>query len=342
MWFHDISQRLYPRVGIDLGSQTTRLQVLNSDRAVEVTTCLAIDLSQERVLAIGEEAAEMEGRVGDHVSVVWPIRAGRIEDPAYLEAFLRAVLQRIFESSFFLRPIFMVTLPATTTEAEQELLTETIYAVGAREVYTIAQPLAAAIGAGVPIAAPTGSLLLQIGAEIAESAIISLSSCVATAASEKAGIYLDRMLQRVIAEEYHINISREQAAKLKEKQLSVAHVLEREVSITGQDDADKSPRTIQVSLETLRQHVEAELQPLIDICTDVLRAVPPELVVDVVDKGMLLSGAGAQLKGLDRYLTPHLGVPISIVEHPESAAVDGCMVVLENLELFKESVGYEL
>ncbi len=213
--------------------------------------------------------------------------------------------------------------------------------MGARDVFTIAQPLAAAIGAGIPIAAASGSLVLQLGASVVEAAVISLSTCVSTAATDTAGTSIDYQIVAHIADQYGIHISNSQARMLKEEHVIVAQQLERSVSVTGRDIEAKAPRTIEVSLEQLRPVVEKVLEEYVVVCRRVLRDVAPELIVDVVDKGMLLTGAGAQLRGVDRFLTPRLSVPVSVVEDPVHAPIDGIMMVLDHLELFKESIGYE-
>lgn len=327
-------------VGIDLGSSRTRIWTDKDGILLDEPTCLAVDTNSNKVLAAGEEAQAMEGRVGKHIAIYWPIQSGALYDMNLGRALLKVFLHKVLKSSSFLRPIMMVSIPAVSTDLDRTAVTELLYSVGARQVYTMSQPLAAAIGSGVPIADASGSFILQMGSGRVEAAIISLGSLIAHESTPVAGTQADLAVKAMVREVAALTISDMTAEKLKTTVGTVHATPRREMLVTGQDVVGFSPKEvlitsaqIQPALLTLAQRYERMLKKL-------FARIPPELTADVIDKGMLLSGGFGQLGGFDSYLVNQLGIPVSVVDKPDQSVIKGIGTALEHLDLFKESLGY--
>jgi len=328
-------------VGIDLGSTQTRIWTDQEGLVLEEPTCIAIETHTRKVLAAGEEAKAMEGRVGQQITVSWPVQAGSLYDMDIARALLKVFLRKVLKSSSFIRPIMMVSVPAASTDLDRTALTELLYSVGARQVYTISQPLAAAIGSGVPIADASGSFILHMGSGRVEAAIISLGSLIAHESTPVAGNEADAALKIAVREVAGLTISLVTAEKLKKTIGTVLNSPQREMLVTGQDVVGFSPKEVKLT--------SAQLQPSLSLLAiryermvkRLFARIPPELTSDVIDKGMLLSGAFGQLGGLDSYLVTQLGIPVSVVEKPDHCVIKGIGTALKHLDLFKESLGYQ-
>lgn len=335
-----ILSSLTRRVGLDLGSSHTRIWTDLDGVVLNEPTCLAVDERSNKVVAVGEEAVAMEGRVGPSVTLYRPVRNGKLYDMDVARALLKVFLQRVLKSNSFFRPSMMVNVAAAATEVDRAAVTELLYSVGAKEVYSISQPLAAAIGAGVPVADASGSFILQLGSGIVEAGVISLASLVKYESSRIGGDVTDVRIKNQIQDEVGLAISLETAQQLKEHLGSLLSSVTKEELVTGQDLVEMSPKEVKLTTDTIRppliklaQHYETMLKTLFS-------QIQPELTADVIDKGMLLSGGFGRLNGLDMYLVNRLGIPVSVVEEPELATIKGIATALENLELFKESLGY--
>lgn len=327
-------------VGLDLGTTQTRIWTDREGIVLNEPTCLAVDERTNKVVAVGNEAIAMEGRVGPSVSLYRPVKDGRLYDMDIARALLKVFLQRVLKSSSFFRPIMMVSIPASSTEIDRVAMTELLFSVGAREVYTISQPLAAAIGAGVPIADASGSFILQMGSGIVEAGVISLASLVKHESSRLAGNVADIRVRNQIRDEAGLAISLETAESLKKSLGTLLASDTKEELVTGQDIVESSPKEMKLSSAQIRPPL-AKLAHIYQIMLKKLFSqIPPELTADVIDKGMLLSGGYGQLNGLDLYLVNHLGIPVAVVEQPELATIKGIATALEHLDLFKESLGY--
>jgi rod shape-determining protein MreB and related proteins len=328
------------KIGIDLGTARTRIWSDRDGVVVDQPSVVAVEKSTNRVIAVGDDAAAMIGRVNPEISLHFPVQQGKLYDSDVAQAMLRVWLQQVMHSRYFFRPVMMVSLPANSTQATRQVTADLCHAAGAREVYTISQPLAAAIGAGVPIADASGSFVMQLGAGCVEAAVISLGSIVLSESITQAGSEIDKHLQRYIKENLGLLISLKTAEKLK---LQVATLLEktgRKMLITGQDEAATSPKELEVTAEQIQAPILEYAGLQLACLKRLLSKLPPELTVDIIDKGMLLSGGLSGLHGLEAFLTSELGVPVAIVEDPKSSVIKGVGLALSNLSLFKESLGY--
>lgn len=328
-------------VGIDLGTSRTRMWSDKHGIVINEATCLAIDDRTQKIIAVGDEAAQMKGRASQHINVLFPVKNGQLQDPVSANALLKIFLHRVLKTSAFFRPVMMISVPANSTEGVRQAMVELLHRIGAREVFTISQPLAAAIGAGVPIADASGSFIFHLGSGVAEGALISLGSLVASESTHYAGEYVDQRLQHSLKKSVGLTISHATAQKIKHQ---VASLLQQpagvELLVTGKDALTGSPKELAVTPEAVLEPMTAIAERYAQLLQKLLSRIPPELTVDVIDKGMLLTGGLAQLSGLDQFLVKRLGVSVAVVDEPELAVIKGMATALENLELFKESIGY--
>lgn len=336
----DFISQFTPRVGIDIGTTRTRIWTAQTGIAVDEATCLAVENHSGKVVAVGDEAAAMRGRVGKAVTITEPFHRGEMADSQLTRAFLQVLLQRIFSTTTFFRPLIMVSVPTGLSPAKRQLLVETLLSAGGKEVYTISQPLAAAIGAGVPIADASGTFLFHLGGGRVEAAVISLGSVVVSDDSPKAGLFIDQKLQLHVKKQEKMLVSRRTAEMLKSMVGSLDEAATLELMTSGQDVRRRSPREVQVTSQTLHPVMVQIATQYERLLKKVLSEVPPELTVDAIDKGLLLTGGLAQLNGLVEFCVKSIGVPAAVVDEPDKAVINGIATALEHLDEFTESLGY--
>lgn len=328
------------KIGLDLGSDRVRIWSDSQGLVVDEPTSIAVDQLTNRVLAVGQDAVEMTGRVRDSIKVYFPVVAGELVDPKLVSALLRVLLQRVFRAGYLLKPTLMVALPAHISQIDRDAVVELLYQLGAQEVLVIAQPLAAAIGAGIPIAQTSGSCVLYLGGGVIEAAVISLSSIVRSRHSKYAGHYCDQMIISTIRNQLALKIGAEQAREIK-KVLGTLKPEEQESMISGQNLTDGAPGEMIISSAVIYPVINAMAERYLRLLKTLLEDVPAELVTDIIDRGILMTGGLAQLQGLSEYLVGELGVAVSVVDQPDQAVIKGVATVLQHLELFKESIGYQ-
>jgi rod shape-determining protein MreB and related proteins len=333
-------QSLTDYIGIDLGSSRVRIWGKNSGLLIDDEAAVAIDTKLQKVIAVGHEAAEMNGRVSQHIQVRFPITADGIADQDVAAAMLRAMLQRVFRLGLFFRPVMVVTIHSSLGEPERQEVVELFLSVGAREVYLVDEVLAAAIGTGVPVADASGSLFLHSGHSTTEVSMISLGSVVLFKSSKFAGAQVTQHFQQFMKQNYDLLLGVTRAESMKCQVLGQGQRLPARVRLTGQDMKTRTPKEIIIEGETLNPIVEYAVQQYLTLTQRVLEQVPPELTQDVLEKGMLLSGGSSQLVGVAGQLSQRLGFPVSVVDEPTQVVSRGIGQVLSNLQSFKDSVGY--
>jgi len=328
------------KLGIDIGSYKTRIWSSNDGLVVDEPTLIAVEEKTKKIITVGQQALEMMGRVGAGITVYAPFQRGRIYDFDLARAMLKVYLQRVYKASYFFSPIIMVSYSIGITKVAKESISDLIYSLGAKQVFHIAQPLVAAIGAGIPIADASGSVIFQLGAGLAEAAIISLGSVVLSKSSYSAGFYADKLVVEVMRKKYGIIISSKQAEKIR---IKIGSLLESDKTtlVTGKDLIDQSPKEILISSKDILPVMNNLAKEYEQLLKDLLSKVPAELTADLLDKGMLLSGGMAQIEGLDDYFTETLGIPVTVVDRADTAVINGIATALDHLELFKESFGYK-
>ena len=306
---------------------------------IDQPTVIATDTRSGKVIAVGQDAAEMEGRVQSRINLHHPVKNGKIFDANTAKAMLQIWLQQILGLRYLLSPVVMVSVPAGCTQASRQAVITTFYQLGAREVYTIAQPLAAAIGSGVPIADASGTLVFHLGAGVVEAGVISLGSLVQHQSSELAGNYFDKILQKKLSDKYQVRLSLETIRQLKHK-LPLLNPTNQTSKVVGRSMNSRTPREIEIKTVDLTNEVMKIVVGYGEILESLLTEIYPELMADILDKGMLLSGELAQLVGLDSWLADQLRIPTAVVENPGMVVIEGIKTALENLDDFKQSFGY--
>ena len=327
-------------VAVDLGTETVRIWEKGVGLVSEQPSYLAVDTTSQKILAIGADAQAMMGRTAANVQLFRPIQQGQVWDTDVAKAFLQAALKEVLGRSF-LSPTLMFSVPAALRPAVEQETVQLEYQLGAREVLTVAQPLAAAIGAGMPVADASGGFILQIGAGVAEAAVISLGTLVGVAGSKQAGEQFVQEVILALKTQRQVTVSRETARQLIHQLASLDDTYAESMLITGKHAKTAAPKEVQVTTADLREPAERLAEEYTQLVKKLLTDIPTELTVDIVDKGLLLSGGGAKLRGLDEYLVPKLGVPVSTVDQPAQAVIRGMGTILDHLDEFRKSLGYQ-
>lgn len=335
-----IFQKMFQKIGIDFGSSRVRVCTDLSGVILDQPSCIAVDSSTNQVIAVGDEAATMSGRVDPKIVIKRPVQNGVLQDMTTASALLKILLQPIFRSSFLYGPAVMASVPGSSTDAQKESMSALLYDLGAREVYTIAQPLAASIGAGIPIADASGSFILHLGEGQVESAVISLGAMVGCQSNLYAGSFLRQNIRLTVSNQRSLQISDEMATQLMKRVASARKDVAAEQLITGKELTTGNPKEVRISKDELVPAVNSMVNRAERTIQKLLSRIPAELTMDVIDKGLLLSGGLAQLNGLDSYLIQSLGMPVAVVDKPDLAVINGIETALLHLDEFKESLGY--
>lgn len=321
-------------IGIDLGTANTLVFVRGRGIVLREPSVVAVEAATGRVLAVGEEAKQMLGRTPGHIRAIRPMRDGVIGDFEVTEAMLRHFIKKVHIGwRKILGPRVVVAVPSGITEVERRAVMESATNAGAREVYLIEEPMAAAIGAGLPVEDAAANMIIDIGGGTTEVALISLSGIVFSRSVRVAGDELDDCIVQYMKKAYNLFIGERSAEDIKMKIGSV-HKLQEEMSmaVKGRDMAAGLPRQIVVTSEEIRQALLEPVELITDAVRFTLESCPPELSADLVDRGMVLAGGGALLRGLDQLLTEVTGLPVIIAEDPLSTVVHGTGKALNELD----------
>lgn len=327
------------RLGIDLGTANSLVWLAGKGIMLNEPTVVAVSIEDHRVVAVGNEAREMLGRTPGNIIASRPMRDGVIADYAVTEAMLRYFIQRVVGRAFLFKPEVMICVPAGCTQVERRAVLDATLSAGARHAYLIDEPLAAAIGAQVPIAQASGNMIVDVGGGAAEAAVISLGGVVVHKSVRVAGNKVDEAIALYIRKTYNLVVG-EQTAEMIKIKIGSATLLEREESmaVKGRDHVAGLPRTITVSSSEVTEAIQRPLLQIIGAVKGVLEQVPPELASDIIDKGIVLTGGTSLLRNFDVLMTEETGVPCHVAEDPMLAVVKGTGVALENLHLYKRSI----
>lgn len=330
---------LSKRIGIDLGTVNSLVYVQGQGIVLNEPTVVAISLDDNRIVAVGNEAREMLGRTPGNIQVSRPMRDGVIADYVVTEAMLRYFLQKVTGRSLFFKPEVMICVPAGVTQVEHRAVLDATLSAGAQTAYLIDEPLAAAIGANIPIAAPSGSMIVDIGGGAAEAAVISLGGVVVHKSVRVAGNKIDEAIASYVRRKHNLIIGDQTAEEVKIK-IGSAMPLEKEekMEVKGRDSIMGLPKVVEISSNEVTEAIKLPLNQVIEAVKGVLEETPPELVSDIIDKGIVLSGGTALLRNLDKLMTVEIGVPVHVAEEPMLCVVKGTGVALENIDLYKRSI----
>jgi len=328
---------LAKQVAIDLGTANCFVYVVGEGIVLEEPTVVAVSLNDSRVVAVGKEAKEMLGRTPGNIKASRPMRDGVVADYAVTEAMLKYFLRQVGAGGL-IKPEVMVCVPAGVTQVEKRAVMSATLAAGARKAYLIDEPLAAAIGAGVPIAEPSGNLILDMGGGASEAAVISLGGVVAFKSVRVAGNKIDDAIARYVRAKHNLVIGEIVAERVKIKIGSATKPSKNEkMEITGRDSVTGLPRQVNISADEVNEAISEPLGKIINMVKTVMEEVPPELSSDIIDKGIVMSGGTATLKNFDKLITQETGVPAFVAEDAMRCVVKGTGIAMENLELYKKS-----
>jgi rod shape-determining protein MreB and related proteins len=325
-------------LGIDLGTMFTRLadttQVL-----VEEPTIVAIEAYAQKMVAVGQEARDMYGRVPESIEVARPLKNGVIADYEITETLLSYLLQRVSGSMRIFRPRVMITVPYGVTSVERRAVYEAVLEAGSREAYLIQQPLAAALGVDLPIGSPSGNMAICLGGGCTEAAVMAMYGIVSGETLRAGGMDLDDAIVNYIRRKYGVVIGQVTAEQLKMKiGAAVPQDTENSMEVQGQDQVTGLPRPVTVTTGEIVEALQEPLKAVIETGRRVLERTPPELVADIIDRGVALCGGGALLRGIDKLLTKSLGIPAYLVDNPMTCVVEGAVKSLPMYNILRRSL----
>jgi len=324
-------------IGIDLGTANTLLYLRGKGIIINEPSVVALNQKTGQVVAVGKEAKDMLGRTPAHIKAVRPLVDGVISDFEVSEEMLGYLIRQAESGSKkWFGPIIVVGVPSGTTNVERRAVRDAAKSAGARQVYLVEEPMAGAIGINLPINEPIGSMVVDIGGGTTDIAVISLGGIVRSKNLKVAGDKLNTDIISHLRSEFKILIGERTAEQIK---LNVGGVIGSEVSqmnVRGRDLATGLPREVLVTDADIRTAISASIDTLIEGVREVLETTPPEILADVMQRGVHLIGGGAMIKGLRELLQEYLGIPVTIGEAPLEAVVRGCGMILENIKMFND------
>jgi rod shape-determining protein MreB len=326
-------------VGIDLGTANVLVYLRGRGIVFNEPSVVAYSAADNRVLAVGTRARQMLGRTPGRITVSRPMRDGVIADYMITEAMLRYFIRKVAGRIPLFRPVVMVCIPVGVTNVESRAVQDAALHAGAKEAYLIPEPLAAAIGANIPISGPSGNMVVDFGGGRCEAAIISLNDIVVSASTRIGGSKIDEMIATYVRKKYNLFIGEGTAEGIKIA-IGSALPLEREleVEVRGRDTIDGLPKSRCITSSEVTEAIGEALAAIVANVRSVLEQTPPELAADIADKGMIMTGGGALLRNLDRLLAVQTGVPAYVADDPVSCVAIGAGRALENLEIFRDSL----
>jgi rod shape-determining protein MreB and related proteins len=327
-------------LAIDLGTATTLIYVKGKGIVSCEPSVVAVQRDArgaKKVLAVGREAKEMLGRTPGNIQAVRPLRDGVIADFEITEAMLRYFIARAHNRRTLVKPRIIICVPFGITEVEKRAVKESAEGAGAREVYLIEEPMAAAIGAGLPITEPSGNMVVDIGGGTTEVAVISLAGIVYSQSVRVGGDKMDESIVAYMKRKYNLAIGEQTAERIK-MTIGNAYPLEQQTTmeVKGRDMVAGVPKTIVVNSDEIREALSEPINAIVEAVLIALERTPPELAADIVDKGIVLTGGGSLLKNIDVLLREETGLPVMVCDDPISAVVLGSGKALDHMELLKE------
>jgi rod shape-determining protein MreB len=340
MLFDYILGKFSNDLAIDLGTANTLVYVKGKGIVLNEPSVVAVHKDargMKKVLAVGLEAKNMLGRTPGNIMAIRPMRDGVIADFDITEAMLKHFILRVHNRKSLVRPRIIVSVPSGITQVERRAVRETVESAGAREIYLIEEPMAAAIGAGLPIAEPTSSMVVDIGGGTTEVAVISLAGIVYSKSVRVAGDKIDEEIVQYMKRKYGLLIG-ERTAEIIKTEIGCAYPLEviKTIDVKGRDLISGIPKTIETNSEEIREAITEPVTLIVDAVKDALENAPPELAGDIVDRGIVLTGGGALIQNIDVLIREETGLPITIADDPLSAVARGAGMALDQLDVLKE------
>jgi rod shape-determining protein MreB len=327
-------------LAVDLGTANTLIYVKGKGIVLSEPSVVAVRKDQKgynKVLAVGKDAKLMLGRTPGNIIAIRPMKDGVIADFEVTEAMLRHFIRKVHNRRTLLRPRIIIAVPSGITQVEKRAVRESAESAGAREVYLIEEPMAAAIGAGLPITEPTSNMVVDIGGGTTEVAVISLAGIVYSKSVRVGGDKIDEAILQYVKRKYNLLIG-ERTAEVIKTTIGTAYPQDEpeSIEVKGRDLVSGIPKTLTIDSEEVRLAISEQIDTIVETVKIALEQTPPELAADIVDRGIFLTGGGALLKNLNLLLREETGLPINIADDPLSAVVLGSGMALEKLELLKE------
>ena len=323
-------------IGIDLGTANLLVTLKGKGIILKEPSVVAIDRKTGRIMATGTEAKEMLGRTPEQIKAVRPLKDGVIADFTATQLMLKNIIEKVNRRYNLGRPRVVVGVPSGITEVEERAVEESVLQAGAKEVYLIEEPMAAAIGASLDVAEPSGNIIVDIGGGTTEVAVISLGGIVVSHSLRIAGDELDEDIVNYVKREMNLAIGETTAEQIK-IQIGCAMPLmtETDMEIRGRDLTDGLPRNEKISSVQVQEAISESIQKIVEVVKSTLEKTPPELASDIMEKGIVLAGGGALIKNLDKLLSMETGMPVYVAEQPLDCVVRGTGKTLEDLENLK-------
>jgi rod shape-determining protein MreB len=325
-------------LGIDLGTMFTRIadstQVL-----LDEPTIVAIEVLDQKMVAVGKEALDMYGRVPESIEVARPLKNGVIADYEITETLLQYLLQRASGSMRIFRPRVMISVPYGVTSVERRAVYEAVLEAGSREASLIQQPLAAALGVDLPINSPSGNMVICLGGGCTEAAVMAMYGIVAAETLRAGGMDLDEAIVNYVRRKYGVVVGQSTAEQLKMRiGAAVPQDTENSMEVQGQDQVTGLPRPVTLTTGEIVEALQEPLRLVVETGRRVLEKTPPELVADIIDRGVALCGGGALLRGIDKLLTKSLGIPAYLVDNPMTCVVEGAVKALPMYNILRRNL----
>jgi rod shape-determining protein MreB len=322
-------------VAIDLGTANTLVYVKGKGIVLNEPSVVAVDKATKRVLAVGRDAKEMLGRTPTGIEAVRPLKDGVIADFEKTEELLRKLILKVQTRRFLVRPRIIISVPSGITEVEKRAVRDSAEHAGAREVFLVAEPIAAAIGVGLPVDKPTGNMVIDIGVGTTEIAVITLNGIVTDTSIRVGGDKMDDAIAQYVKRAYNLLIGEQTAERIK-LQIGSAFRMDQEqvMEIKGRDLIGGIPKTIKITSEEIRETLQEPVGSVVEAVKESLEKTPPELSSDIVDRGIVMTGGGSLLRGMDTLLHDTTNLPIRVAEDALLCVVLGSGKILDELETF--------
>jgi rod shape-determining protein MreB len=324
-------------IGIDLGTANTLVYVKGKGVVINEPSIVTLSKKDKKIIALGREAREMVGRTPADISVIRPLKDGVIADFEVTEEMLRILIRRVQKNVFLVRPRVVVCVPTGITEVEKRAVKDSSERAGARDVFLVAEPMAAAIGVGLPVHEPLGNMIIDIGGGTSEIAVIALSGIVKDTSIRVGGDKMDAAIIQYLKKNYNLLIGEKTAEEIK-CTIGSAYPLPEELSmgIKGRDLVVGIPKTITVSSEEIRETLNEPISAIVEAVKLSLEKTPPELASDILDRGIIMTGGGSLLKGLDKKIADETNLPVNVVEDPLLCVVKGAGKILDRMGDYKK------
>ena len=311
-------------LGIDLGTANTLVWLKGVGIVLDEPSVVAIETETEKIVAIGREAKEMLGRTPGHIRTVRPLKDGVIVDFDITGEMLRGFIRKVIKTRFLVKPRIVISVPSGITEVERRAVSDSAENAGAREVHIINEPMAAAIGIGIPIEEAKGNMVIDIGGGTSEIAVISLSGIVNNTSIRIAGDEMNESIIAYMRRKYNLLIG-EQTAEFVKIQIGSAYPLEDELKldVKGRDLVEGLPKIVEVTSKEIREAMDEPIMAIMQAVHDALEQTPPELAADIVDRGIVMTGGGSMLRNFDKRIRQETGLPVFVVEDPLTCVVRG-------------------